>query len=104
MAIATATRRRARPREARNERRRATRRRRWPLRRRAPAILPAAQILPLLGAACAQDRLQGREAAAALRLRARQDRTEPHHRGLDQEAARTGAGDQARALPRSFAL
>src|SRR6516225_3057191 len=103
MATAIATRRHAPLREARNERRRATRRR-WPLRRCTPAVLPAAQILPLLGAARAQDRLQGREAAAALRLRARQDRAEPHHRGLDQEAARAGASDQARALPRSLAL
>ena len=44
------------------------------------------------------------QAAAALRLRARQDRAEPHHRGVGQEAARTRPGDQARALPRPAAL
>ena len=44
------------------------------------------------------------QAAAALRVRARQDRAEPHHRGVGQEAARAGAGDQARALPRPAAL
>src|SRR5689334_12398150 len=103
MAIASATRHRAPLREARNERRRATRRRR-PFWRRAPAVLPAAQILPLLGAACAQDRLQGCEAAAALHLRARQDRAEPHHRRLDEEAARARASNQARAVPRPLAL
>ena len=36
--------------------------------------------------------------------RARQDRAQPHHRGLGQEAARTGGGDQARPLPGAAAL
>src|SRR3990167_5272093 len=53
---------------------------------------------------CAEDRLQGRKAAATLRVGARQDRAEPHHGGVGQEAARTGAGDQALALPRPAAL
>jgi len=35
-----------------------------------------------------------------LRLRARQDRAEPHHRRLRQEAARTCARHQALAFPR----
>ena len=69
-----------------------------------PAVLPPPQDLPVLRRQRAEDRLQGREAAAALRLRARQDRAEPHHRGLGQEAARARAGDQARALPRLAAL
>src|SRR5579883_3602367 len=87
--------------EARNERRRAPGR--WTS-RDAAALLPAAEILPVLGAARAQDRLQGCEAAAALRVRARQDRAEPHHRRLDQEAAGTRPGDQARAVSRPSAL
>ena len=72
--------------------------------RRPPAIFPAAQILPVLRTQRAEDRLQGRPAVAALRLRARQDRAEPHHRGIDAEAARAGAGDQAGAVPRPAAL
>src|SRR6185503_5702412 len=75
--------------------RRASRRR-----RRAAPLLPAAQELPLLAQGRAQDRLQGREAPPALRLRTRQDRAEPHHRGVGEEAARPRPGDQARALPR----
>jgi hypothetical protein len=43
-------------------------------------------------------------AAAALHLRARQDRAVPHHRRLGQEAARTGPRHQARPLPRPAAL
>ena len=70
----------------------------------APAVLPPPQDLPVLRRQRAQDRLQGRAAAAALRLRARQDRAEPHHRGVGQEAARTRPGDQARAFPRAAAL
>ena len=73
-------------------------------RRRPPAVLPPPQDLPVLRRQRAEDRLQGRQAAAALRLRARQDRAEPHHRGVGQEAARARAGDQARALPRPAAL
>ena len=75
-----------------------------PHRRRPPAVLPPPQDLPVLRRQCAEDRLQGRQAAAALRLRARQDRAEPHHRGLGEEAARARPGDQARALPRPAAL
>src|SRR5262249_20060684 len=48
--------------------------------------------------------LQGREAAAALHLGARQDRAEPHHRRLGQEAARVGSGHQALALSCPAAL
>ena len=54
---------------------------------RAPPLLPPPQDLPVHRRQRAEDRLQGREAVAALRLGARQDRAEPHHRGLDQEAA-----------------
>src|SRR5260370_40293742 len=50
-------------------------------------VLPPAQDLPVLGRQCPEDRLQGREAVAALRLRARQDRAELHHRSFGQEAA-----------------
>src|SRR5262245_44260839 len=59
----------------------------WRWRRRAPAVLPAAQDLPVLRRQCAEDRLQGHSAPAALHLRARQDRAEPDHRGVGQEAA-----------------
>ena len=76
----------------------------WRWRRRAPSVLPPPQDLPVLRRQRAEDRLQGRQAPAALRLRARQDRAEPHHRGVGQEAARARAGDQARALPRPAAL
>ena len=65
---------------------------------RTPAILPPPQELPVLRRERAEDRLQGRQAAAAVRFGARQDRAEPHHRGFGQEAARTRPGDQARAL------
>src|SRR5262249_38369126 len=71
---------------------------------RSPPVLPPPQDVPVHRRQRAEDRLQGRQAAAALRLRARQDRAEPHHRGLDQEAARTLAGDQAGALPGPAAL
>src|SRR5947209_7576582 len=52
----------------------------------APAVLSPPQILPVLRPERAEDRLQGRAPVAALRLRARQDRAEPHHRGIDPEA------------------
>ena len=42
---------------------------------------------PFTGAERAEDRLQGFQAVDALRLRARQDRAEPHHGRLRQEAA-----------------
>src|SRR5947208_1396587 len=51
-----------------------------------------------------EDRLQGFQAVDALRLRARQDRAEPHHRGLRQEAARARPRHQARAFPWPLAL
>src|ERR671913_28903 len=73
-------------------------------RRRAPSVLPPAQDLPLLGAQCAEDRLQGHQAPVALRVGARQDRAEPHHGGLGQEAARAGPGHQACPHPRAPAL
>src|SRR5580658_1658277 len=69
-----------------------------------PAVLPPAQDLPVLRPERPEDRLQGREAAAALHLRAGQDRTEPNHGSVGQEAARTGSGHQARPLPRPPAL
>src|SRR5689334_22770710 len=52
-----------------------------------PSVFPSPQVLPVHGSECAEDRLQGFQAADALRLRARQDRAEPHHRRLRQEAA-----------------
>ena len=73
-------------------------------RRRPPSVLPPSQDLPVLRRQRAEDRLQGRQAVAALRVGARQDRAEPHHRGVGQEAARTRAGDQTRAVPRPAAL
>src|SRR3954465_950600 len=69
-----------------------------------PSVFPPPQDLPVHGSECAKDRLQGFQAVDALRLRARQDRAEPHHRSLRQEAARTGAGHQALAIPRSASL
>src|SRR3954462_13062051 len=72
--------------------------------RRSPPVLPPSQELPVHWRQCAEDRLQGRAAVAALCLRARQDRAESYHCGVRQEAARTGAGDQAGALSRIVAL
>src|SRR5262249_5990234 len=62
------------------------------------------QELPVPRRKCAEDRLQGRASAAALRLGARQDRAEPHLGGVVQEAARARPGDQARPLPGAAAL
>src|SRR5262245_11108184 len=70
----------------------------------APAILPSSQDLSVLRRQRAQDRLQGREAATTLRVRARQDRAEPDHCGIGEETARACAGNQARALPWALAL
>src|ERR1700731_566909 len=69
-----------------------------------PSVFPPPQDLPVHGSECAEDRLQGFQAADALCLRARQDRAEPHHRRLRQEAARTRARHQALAFPRSASL
>src|SRR3984893_6418424 len=69
-----------------------------------PSVFPPPQDLPVHGSECAEDRLQGFQAADALRLRARQDRAEPHHRRLRQETARTRARHQALAFPRPAAL
>src|SRR2546430_14230429 len=69
-----------------------------------PSVFPPPQDLPVHGPECAEDRLQGFQAVDALRLRARQDRAEPHHRRLRQEAARTRTRHQALAFPRSAAL
>src|SRR6266852_559416 len=52
-----------------------------------PSVFPPPQDLPVHGPECAEDRLQGFQAVDALRVRARQDRAEPHHRRLGQEAA-----------------
>ena len=60
-------------------------------RRRPPAVLSPPQVLPVLRPERAEDRLQGRAPAVALPVGARQDRAQPHHRGLRQEAARAGA-------------
>ncbi len=54
---------------------------------RTSSVFPAAQDLPVHGRQRAEDRLQGRQAAAALHFRTRQDRSEPHHRGFREEAA-----------------
>src|SRR5687768_7824044 len=70
----------------------------------APPVLPSPQDLPVHGHERAEDRLQGREAARPLRVRARQDRAEPYHGGLRQEAARTRARHQALAISRPAAL
>src|SRR4029434_2734048 len=69
-----------------------------------PSVFPSPQDLPVHGSECAEDRLQGFQAADALRLRARQDRAEPHHRRLRQKAARTRARHQALAFSRPAAL
>src|SRR6266700_1697633 len=69
-----------------------------------PSVLPPSQDLSLHRTERAEDRLQGFQALDALRLRARQDRAEPDHGGLGQEAARTRPRNQARALPRPLAL
>src|SRR5262249_38838507 len=69
-----------------------------------PSVLPPPQDLSVLRGQHAQDRLQGREAPAALHLGARQDRAEPHHGGIGEEAARAGDRDQALALSRAAPL
>src|SRR3984957_6337910 len=69
-----------------------------------PPVFPPSQDLPVHGSERAEDRLQGFQTADALRLRARQDRAEPHHRRLRQEAAGTCARHQALAFPRAVAL
>src|ERR1700685_4430281 len=66
-----------------------------------PSVFPSSQDLPVHGAECAEDRLQGFQAVDALRVRARQDRAEPHHCCFRQEAARTRTRHQALAIPRS---
>ena len=73
-------------------------------RRGTPAVFPPPQELPVLRRQRAEDRLQGRQAAAAVRIGARQDRSEPYHGGFRQEAARACASDQARAVSRAAAL
>src|ERR1700759_4012248 len=52
-----------------------------------PSVFSSPQDLPVHGCECAEDRLQGFQAADALRLGARQDRAEPHHCRFRQEAA-----------------
>ena len=68
------------------------------------AFLSPPQDLPVLRRQCAEDRLQGRQAVATLRVRARQDRAESHYGGVRQEAAGAGTRHQARPLPRIVAL
>src|SRR5215469_16551607 len=68
------------------------------------AILSPPQDLSIFRRQCAEDRLQGREALAALCLRARQDRAESDYSGVRQEAAGAGAGHQTRPLSRIVAL
>src|SRR5262245_16679561 len=50
-------------------------------------VSPPPQDVSLLRRQCPQDRLQGRAPSRPLRLRARQNRTEPHYGGVGQEAA-----------------
>src|SRR6185312_6859948 len=69
-----------------------------------PSVFPPPQDLPVHGSERAEDRLQGFQAADALRLRARQDRAEPHHGGFRQEATRARPRHQARAVPGSASL
>src|SRR5712672_2710117 len=69
-----------------------------------PSVFPPPQDLPVHGSECAEDRLQGFQTVDALCFRARQDRAEPHHRRLRQEAARTRARHQARPIPRPLAV
>src|SRR5712692_5513857 len=69
-----------------------------------PSVFPPSQDLPVHGSECAEDRLQGFQAADALRVRARQDRAEPHHGRVRQEAARTRARHQALPFSRPLAL
>src|SRR3977135_1470267 len=69
-----------------------------------PSVFPPSQDLPVHGSECAEDRLQGFQAVDALRVRARKDRAEPHHRRLRQETARTRPRHQALAFPRFAAL
>src|SRR5215468_169794 len=68
------------------------------------AVLSPPQDLPVFRSQCAEDRLQGREALAALCLRARQDRAESDYGGVRQEAAGAGAGHQTRPLSGIVAL
>ena len=73
-------------------------------RRRAPAVLSPPQELPVFRRQCAEDRLQGRQAAATVRVGTRQDRSESHYRGFRKEAARTRTGHQARAISWAVAI
>src|SRR5512132_106255 len=70
----------------------------------APAFLSPAQDLPVFRRQRAEDRLQGRQALAALRLRARQDRAKPDYGRFRQEAAGAGTRHQTRTLSRIVAL
>src|SRR3990167_226787 len=72
--------------------------------RPTPSLHTPSQELPVLRRQRAGHRLQGRAPSAALRLRARQDRAQPHLGGVVEEAARTRPGDQARALSGAPAL
>ena len=58
--------------------------------RRQKDLLPPPENLPFLKRRVAQNRLQGRQIAAALCFRARKDRTKPHNRGFGEKAARIG--------------
>src|SRR5215216_935682 len=75
-----------------------------PARWQSPAVLPPPQDVPVLRRQCAEDRLQGRATVAALCFRARQDRTEPHHRSVGKKTTGNGQGDQACPLPGAVAL
>ena len=57
-------------------------------RRRPPALLSPPQVLPVLRPERAEDRLQGRAPAVPLPVGARQDRAEPHHRGVSAKKQR----------------
>src|SRR4029453_13497942 len=70
----------------------------------APPFFSPAQDLPVFRRQRAEDRLQGRQALTALRLRARQDRAKPDYGRFRQEAAGAGTRHQTRTLSRIVAL
>jgi len=51
----------------------------------AARVLPASEVMPVLRTGGTEDRLQRRETAAAVRLGAGKDRTEPDYSGFEQE-------------------
>ena len=68
------------------------------------AVLSTAKIVPVLRPQRAEDRLQGCKAAATLRLRAGQNRSQPDHGGFRQKAAGACPGHQAGTISRPVAV